>query len=456
MREDLEVSSVYPAFCLNLTFFIAHSFKPDTILATTQQGLYELNRTTCVALLISEEAGVSLSENDQCYNPDVVLSDDIINLQAIESVDFSAETALPSSTDYFREIQHAILLADRDNHCIHLYDLDTRRYQVFLGKCGTYGTVATSGTYLQYAELLNPSDIKYLNPAQNSEVLGQPVSYGSISIYRPCYSAEFNDNGCYTWCDLKPYSTYGNYNQVTCYAHDVVLLGTNSGTVKSAYLFDSNNQLINFLIYNDKRVNLVHHDPDQEMKASIKSIAFIDQTAFLVTMTDNLFRSNLTEDQSDDKMYREGNIRSHYYNNTYIKQGYSLLRSFTPESIVAYHQNFNEIHQLKVRLVPESEYLPDFTANIIEWPRPAKLHSIQTVNLGERACNTFSSDTYHNSTMESCAYTCVKSELCTSFSVDSLRECKLYDGYIEDAVGHISPCSVAPGTTCYRLLLTDQ
>ena len=103
----------------------------------------------------------------------------------------------------------------------------------------------------------------------------------------------------------------------------MVLFGTDYGTVKSAYLFDSHNHLIYFLIYNNKRVNLVHKDPDQEMKAAIQSIAFIDQTAFLVTMVDKLFRSNVTE--IEDVMYKESNIRSHYYNNTYIRQGYSLL-----------------------------------------------------------------------------------------------------------------------------------
>ena len=267
-------------------------------------------------------------------------------------------------------------------------------------------------------------------------------------------TAEFHDEGCYTWCDLKPYLKFGNYNQVVCYPRGVVLFGTDYGNVKSAYLFDSHNHLIYFLIYNNKRVNLVHKDPDQEMKAAIQSIAFINETAFLVTMVDKLFRSNVTE--IEDVMYKESNIRSHYYNNTYIRQGYSLLQSFTPKSIIAYHQNFNEIHQLKVRPVPESEYLPEFTADIIKWPQPAKLHSVHPANLGKRACNIFSYETYRNSTLESCAYTCVKSELCTSFSVDPLGECKLYDSFMKDTIGHISPCNVAPGTTCYSLSSTDQ
>mgnify|MGYP001792290741 FL=1 len=203
-----------------------------------------------------------------------------------------------------------------------------------------------------------------------------------------------------------------------------------------------------------KRVNLVHKDPDQEMKAAIQSIAFIYETAFLVTMVDKLFRSNVTE--IEDVMYKESNIRSHHYNNTNIIQGYSLLQSFTPKSIIAYHQNFNEIHQLKVRPVPEIEYLPEFTADIIKWPQPAKLHSIHPANLGKRACNIFSYERYRNSTLESCAYTCVKSESCTSFSIDPLGECKLYDSYMKDTMCHISPCNVAPGTTCYSLSSTDQ
>ena len=61
-------------------------------------------------------------------------------------------------------------------------------------------------------------------------------------------TAEFHDEGCYTWCDLKPYLKFGNYNQVVCYPRGVVLFGTDYGNVKSAYLFDSNNHLFYFLI----------------------------------------------------------------------------------------------------------------------------------------------------------------------------------------------------------------
>lgn len=451
MKKDLEVHDVYSAFCLKISAMMAHPFKLDTLLATTHSGLYELNKTSC-SLLLTSEAADALSEDDICHTSDAVHSASIINIQAIESVNFTAETELPASAD-FRDVEHAILLADRDNHCIHLFDLNAMTHQIFMGECGTPGTIPAAGALLGNVLLYYPSDVKYLNGAQNSAVYGETKTYGSVSVYRPCFSDNFHDEGCNTWCNLKAHDSW-YWSYVACAVDGVTLPNTANGIVKAVYLFDSE-ELIYYFWHNYDYLTMIHKDPNIQLTSSIGSIAFINQTAFFINNNGRLFRSNMTEKIGAGSLYKDSKIRSHY-NGKALREGYSILKSHTSESIIAYHQNFNEIHELVIRMTPEAQFSPRYVVNIISWVRPSRLKSVRTLYLGERPCNQVSFVSYLGTNLESCTYSCVKAEFCTSFSYDSLGECKLFDGFMEESDGFISPCNVAPGTICYAMTSTNQ
>lgn len=441
--EELQVVDSYSSFNLTITSLLPHPVRADSILVTTTQGLYEINKDTCLFLYGSTTLATQQQPSDLCYNQEVTTVGSVEHLHGLEYVDFTVETLLPDSVS-FKDIENAILIADREAHCVQLFDLDTKTDQVFVGTCGQQGSFSSEYEVITNTKINNPMSVLYLNKHQN-----EAGSYGQIIVYRSCYNQNYyGDHVCGTWCFL---TSAGNNNKVYCSKTAIELDNTNSDPLGTAFLYQSNN-LIYAFIYNSACKSRCDGLVEFKARACILSVAFLNRTAFMVNTEHMLQLSNMTATGWPREL-QLSNTCSHY-NGRCRTGGFSLLRNhalISSSNILGYNFALNEIHLLGIAEVSS----PSDTTTSISTERPTSTSKPSTTLATGALTSTqipdprlldserpkhlrFSGSSYRNCaynpikvirklTFDTCAYSCIRFPHCNSFSYTPQGDCSLYD-----------------------------
>lgn len=427
------VADALSAYGLTITALLPHPQESYSILATTNKGLYKIDNSSCILLFASPTI---IDSDHPCFDINTITSNDVGYLYALESVDFTKDTELEGSNVAFEHVANAILIADKDSHCVHLIDLDSTSHQVFLGDCGNMGYILfNSAPSISDAELNSPTAVVYVNKEYITD------SYSWVLVFRPCYSgfAFYNNQGCYTACALNRVSS-----TIKCSAHSISLHDTFRGPVRAIHYYGPG-EVVKFVYNSNCGVNCEAHS-QFEATSCIKSFAFINGTGYLIAGDGDgkLYSTDLTS---------QGGILNKeaacaYSGTNCVRAGYTILSSHaTTNFILAFKSDENEIHKLGITTTQPLAIQDQETT----WNRPATISHARFRLYDISECGTEYIWSANNLTIEDCVYLCAHEDFCISFSYTPNGACSLHSSYLVRGGGEPTIYIQTSLTVCYTL-----
>lgn len=291
-----------------------HPYYEDALLVTTRTRLYEIIDQGCNALFGADETEQHCSDNN------VVLTQHAIQFINIGRASGNFENKLSSDLP-FADFVLPILVTDRLSHCVHVFDLQSGRHEVFTGMCGVSGR--DDDVTLSEVRLHLPSSLWYRNYISDSD---------DVLIYMP---HETDDGRVHmVKCEL---TEYGH-----CELFYYLIPKTNGDGVVN-YYFNFYEQPNPIILVNDNCHMVVGGQPG---KLCILSGAFgLSDFYFINSTSGSLQATNfvLTNGSSDTKMVCT------YYQDDCIDQGFTLLtEAYADDSFFAFTSLQNKIHAISV------------------------------------------------------------------------------------------------------------
>lgn len=354
-----------------------------------------------------------------CHTEGSLISEDIVQLCDVDYVDLDKETLIIPSSDMYG-ISNALFLTDRLAHCIHIYDMDRKRYHLFTGNCRnpgqSSGQPTRKDTLLQY-----PSSILYIK----SSMTVSNTRYGNIRILSP-----MNDYSIYrVGCNLA-------YNEYCIHALASNLRYTgSSGIVRSAHSYELGPPQHIVTSNSGCRIRDGGLSSSNQANACVLYGTFLKDMFYFIDSSDQLLKaSNMSMSLNEYKVLDLHYRGVYAYNDTQrMWPRYDVLSTNATDTMIAYSEEWGLIHLLKVL---RSTRLPHTNFSVIS----------------NTDCGTEGIATYTAASMQSCGYMCTKHEVCIAFSYDYLtNSCTLHVAYKLHNSTHASNTD----SVCYLLFETS-
>ena len=421
--QTLEEVGNLPAFGLQVEAMSAHPTESAAgwLLVMTRKRMYEINGTHCTALIGAphDTGGSSCRDTGMHAIHSPKLTD-------MDRAWFSYETAL-STDSHVYGLTTAMLLTDIVQHCIHAYDVATRRYEVLTGVCTQPSW--TNDLDFYNTRLRYPSALMYTYVSDNAD---------EILIF----STHIGDNS-----DIVNMNICKVTGDGLCLLYWMTLHLSTPASILQAWwpysLFH------NALISNQNcRINtdfVGSGSPGYgQLHACIQSAAITDETFWYINSTSGqLSASYVQVDNNNQLIHTPAPCVQNGTECNYLAP--DVLSSYSGTLFLAYSQTENTIYVVLVATAAETT-----TDELTTTDKSMPATTLQSVNTHyrdshfkftreySRSCQQNYLSTYTESVV-SCLYLCAKGTSCACVTYNSLTGiCLLYQSHVINTHTNIS------------------